>query len=134
MADVLMSDYGVDLYSQGFYSYRVGWLFEAKISVQFYAVAQFKVTFNFKGVSTIAFSSNARISITHFYQSTAWFSVNTISPLQSTRLLTAKATIPFYIVSEEYMGYPWVPDVPSKGPWIPVGPDRNPNPGWTTYG
>lgn len=134
MADILISDYGADLYSQGFYSYRVGWLFEAAQTIQFDAVAQFKATMNFSGAATILVVASNYMGIIHPYDASASFTFSVVSNLQGIRNFSVELTIPLYVISEEYMGYPWVPDVPSKGLWIPIGPDKNPNSGWTTYG
>jgi hypothetical protein len=130
MADLDESFYGDYLYGGGYYSYKPIWLFDAAATIQVSAAAELIVYAfrKFAAAVTISVSAVSKLGMSRTFHS-------------------PPVTIPINVVSNEYIGMFWNPDVPiddtwipdvpvndtwaeasrSKGPWEPFGPDMRPN-------
>ncbi len=127
----LGSYYGIEDYSDKLYSWKESVDFDAVSQIAVYTRSRIGVTHDFTSDTTavIYFDTDAVIILVAVMEADASIAFYARAPLVGEFVLESSVNIPFDAYSDEFFGYPWVPEIiPPPGEiWIPVPP---PVEGW----
>lgn len=121
------SYYGAEDYGDDLYSWKESVDFDAVSNIAVYAKSRIGVNRPFQSDAVIQFDSDSLLILVAVIEADASIRFYARASLSIEASLQATANIPFDVHSGEFLGYPWVPELPPGENWIPIPP---PIEGW----